>query len=189
MNTQFLRYGPFTDMTVNCSLATFQHFSAIKRAFMVTIDGSSKLGNWLYVKPCCFHLHFSYFLDLFLVFQWYLWLRWFVTIFECVHYHYQSNDGNICKQALFQQSQLSKLKRGQMGSSACDRELLELTKPSVFLKQNLWEIFVIILFLHGRLFCCCMLCRCWDSRDSLNTVKNTVSRHEMMQQLSIAPAI
>ena len=68
LNTQFLRYGPFTDMGMKCSLATFQHFYAKKRAFMVTIDGSSKLGNWLSVKPCCFNLYFSYILDLLLGF-------------------------------------------------------------------------------------------------------------------------
>ena len=38
LNIQFLRYGPFTDMSVNCRLATFQ------QAFVVTIDSSSKLG-------------------------------------------------------------------------------------------------------------------------------------------------
>ena len=39
-----------------------------------------------------------------------------------------------------------------MTSSACDRELMGLTDPSVFLKQNLWEIYFIIGFLHGALF-------------------------------------
>ena len=37
----YLRYSPFTDMSVNCSLVTFQHFSAINWAFMVTINTSS----------------------------------------------------------------------------------------------------------------------------------------------------
>ena len=30
LNTEFQRYGPFTDKGVNCSVATFQHFSAVK---------------------------------------------------------------------------------------------------------------------------------------------------------------
>ena len=65
LNTRFLRYGQFTDMRVNCSVATFQHLNAVcKPSWMVTFDGGSKLGNWLSVKPCCSYLYFSYILDL-----------------------------------------------------------------------------------------------------------------------------
>ena len=40
-----------------------------------------------------------------------------------------------------------------MRSSAFGGELIELTNGSIFLKQDLLEIFVRILFLHGALFC------------------------------------
>ena len=33
LNSQLPSYGPFTDMSVKCSLATFQHFDATKRVF------------------------------------------------------------------------------------------------------------------------------------------------------------
>ena len=38
------------------------------------------------------------------------------------------------------------------GSSTFDGELIGITNPSVFLKQIVWEIFVINVFLHGAPF-------------------------------------
>ena len=155
LNIKFPIYGTFTDMGANCSLATCQHFSAVKRAFVVT-------------KTSCLNLYFSYNRDFELTNIKYDLL--------CLRAHCMTASNqwqrHLQTSSVATKSQ-SKLKSGwtviytavtitwqylrnyvvKCDGMKCIRSRSNRTNnscQSVFSEQILWEIILIVWFLHGE---------------------------------------